>query len=224
MNLENIKKNMQDIKDDVKKYSENPENVKIVVATKYVDASGVKKVIEAGVKAIGENRAQVFRDKIAELGIENVEWHFIGHLQKNKIKYIIDNVELIHSVDSLGLAREIDKKAEKINKKVNILLEVNISREESKSGYKIEELKKEIEEYKKLLNINIKGLMTMAPFSAKKDEIRAVFKGLRLFKEELNKNYFEGTLSELSMGMSNDYDLALLEGATIIRIGSKVFS
>ncbi len=221
-----IKDSIKEIMEDIKKYSPYPENVKIVAATKYTDENGIRAVVSEGITDIGENRVQAMVEKIEKMSkdeLKNIKWNFIGHLQKNKVKYIIDSVSLIHSVDSLQLAEEIDKRAKKTERVVDILLEVNISNEESKSGYSVEELYKEAEEYKKYSNLNIIGLMTMAPLTEDEKIVRNVFKGLRELKDKLNKTIFYGKLTELSMGMTNDYKTALEEGATMIRVGSKIF-
>ncbi len=221
-----IKDSIKEIMEDIKKYSPYPENVKIVAATKYTDENGIRAVVSEGITDIGENRVQAMVEKIEKMSkdeLKNIKWNFIGHLQKNKVKYIIDSVSLIHSVDSLQLAEEIDKRAKKTERVVDILLEVNISNEESKSGYSVEELYKEAEEYKKYSNLNIIGLMTMAPLTEDEKIVRGVFKGLRELKDKLNETVFNGKLTELSMGMTNDYKTALEEGATMIRIGSKIF-
>ena len=221
-----LRESIEEIKDDIKKYSPYPEKVKIVAATKYTDENGVREVIAEEVYDVGENRVQSMMEKLEKLSkeeLKKIRWNFIGHLQKNKVKYIIDSVSLIHSVDSLPLADEINKKAKITERVVDILLEVNISNEESKSGYSIEELYKEAEEYNKYSNLNVIGLMTMAPLTEDEKIVRGVFKKLRELKDELNENVFYGKLTELSMGMTNDYKVALEEGATMIRIGSKIF-
>ncbi len=221
-----IKDSIKEIMEDIKKYSPYPENVKIVAATKYTDENGIRAVVSEGITDIGENRVQAMVEKIEKMSkdeLKNIKWNFIGHLQKNKVKYIIDSVSLIHSVDSLQLAEEIDKRAKKTERVVDILLEVNISNEESKSGYSVEELYKEAEEFNKYSNLNVIGLMTMAPLTEDEEIVRGVFKRLRELKDELNENVFYGKLTELSMGMTNDYKVALEEGATMIRIGSKIF-
>lgn len=226
-NTEIIKKNLIEIKEDVQNYSPSPEKVKIVAATKYASIEDLKEIKEAGLEIFGENRVQVLKEKYEYLlgneGFESVKWHLIGQLQKNKIKYIINYIDMIHSVGSLSLAEEIDKQAKKVGRKIDVLIQVNISKEESKSGFTKEELIENILEIKKYENLSIKGLMTMAPLTKDEELIRDVFKNLRILKEELNEKYFNGSLSELSMGMSNDYKLALLEGASIIRIGSRLF-
>jgi len=224
--LQNIKQSIDEIKEDIRRYSTTPEKVKLVAVTKYVGTKEMKDAHAAGNPVFGENRVQVLRDKkeyFDTTDLDDIEWHFIGNLQKNKVKYIIDYVDLVHSVNKLSLAKELDKRAGQIGKKVKVLLEVNIAEEESKEGYSIDNLYKELEELYKLENIEFKGLMTMAPYSDDEKMIRGVFRELRELKDKLNREYFDGQMTELSMGMTNDYKIALEEGATIIRIGSKIF-
>lgn len=220
----NIRENISEVLEDIKKYSPNPEKVKLIAVTKYTDTEKMQDYINAGYNIFGENKAQIIRDKITFFKEKNipVEWHFIGNLQSNKVKYIIDDTVLIHSVNKLSLAEEINKRAEQKNKIMNVLLEINIYGEESKQGYDFEVLKNDIGQLQNLKNINIIGLMTMAPLDATDDIKTFVFSSLKKIKDELNEKYFNGTLKELSMGMSNDYKLALKEGSTIIRIGSKL--
>ena len=163
------------------------------------------------------------QEKFEEMGIKDLEWHFIGNLQKNKVKYIAEYVKMIHSVNKLSLAQEIDKRAKQYNRIIDVLLEINIAGEESKEGYELEELYKELPQLMALENINIVGLMTMAPFVDDEELLRSVFKRLKDIKEELNDKCFKGNLVELSMGMTNDYKIALEEGATLIRVGRKIF-
>ena len=165
------------------------------------------------------------REYLENKGLENkITWDFIGNLQKNKIKYIIDYVDLIQSVHEYTLLEELDKKAIQKNRKLNVPLEVNISGEESKHGFEPSEIIALGEKLINFTNVKIIGLMTMAPNTSEEDIIRKTFRGLREFKDELNKKIFNGSLTELSMGMSNDYKIALEEGATIIRIGSRLFN
>lgn len=218
-----IKENIEQVKKDIEKYSKNPEKVTLLVVTKYVGNEEVKQVLETGNNNLGENRVQVLEEKIEKFGTENVNWHFIGNLQRNKVKYIADYITMIHSVSSFRLAEEINKQATKKGRKIDILLEVNVSGEESKSGFSKKELKENIKEIEKMPNINIKGLMTMAPFIKEEKKIRRIFIELRELKNELNNEYLKNKILELSMGMSNDYRIALEEGATIIRLGSRIF-
>ena len=220
INKEVILKNYEKVENDVKKYSPYPEKVKILFVTKYLNIEEHKKIIDMGFSYFGENKAQVFRDKLESLENETLKWVFIGRVQKNKIKYIIKHVNLIHSVDSISLFEEINKKASEINRIVNILIQVNVSNEETKTGFDILELENlfKIE----ATNVKIKGLMTMAPLIEDTEKLRSYFREVVEIKDNLNKKY-NLELEELSMGMSNDYIEALKEGATIIRIGSKFF-
>ncbi|MEI6858103.1 YggS family pyridoxal phosphate-dependent enzyme [Psychrilyobacter sp.] len=221
-----IRENILELKNDIEKYSPNPVGVTLLPTTKYVDAQGVLEVVKAGCKVVGENRVQALEEKkiiLENLGLEDIKWHFIGNLQKNKVKYIAPYIDMIHSVNKISLAKEIDKRAKQNNRRIKVLLEVNISKEESKEGYSIERLYEELPILLKFENIEICGLMTMAPFTEDEKEIRKVFSDLKKLKEELNKTHFNGNLLELSMGMTNDYKIALSEGATILRVGSKIF-
>lgn len=220
-----IKENICEVIEDIKKYSSHPEKVKLIAVTKYVDENVIEKVLDTGHNILGENKAQVIREKIDYFKAKNmdIEWHFIGNLQKNKVKYIINDVSLIHSVNKLSLAEEINKRAEQVGKIIDILLEINVYGEETKQGYKLEELISDLEALKNLKNINIKGLMTMGPLDVDEVTTRKVFTELVRIKKELNENYFNNSLTELSMGMSGDYKIALQEGSTIIRVGSKLY-
>ena len=219
-----IDRNYNRIMEDIKKYSPYPEKVKILFVTKYFDLYEHKKLIDMGYTYFGENRAQLYRDKIEKFPhekYENLTWDFIGRLQKNKIKYIIKSVNLIHSIDSYELLEEIDRKAKENSRIVQGLIQINISREESKTGIYVEDFKREYEKYLSMENVKIKGFMTMAPLEAQSPEIEKYFYGVLELKEEYEKKYRD--ITELSMGMSNDYIEALKNGATIIRIGSKLF-
>ncbi|MBC2851503.1 YggS family pyridoxal phosphate-dependent enzyme [Cetobacterium sp. 8H] len=221
----NISENIDRIFKDIEIHSPHPEKVELIAVTKYVDSETIKKVLEGGAKNLGENRVQIITKKNDELSDFPIEkkWHFIGNLQKNKVKYIASFIDMIHSVNKLSLAQEIDKRASEHNKKIDVLLEINLFEEETKEGYDYLELLQDIPALLNLKNINIKGLMTMAPYTDNDDFIRSGFRRIRELKDELNKLYFNDTLTELSMGMSNDYKIALEEGATLIRVGSKIF-
>ena len=219
-----IQQNYRKIMEDIKKYSPYPEKVKILFVSKYLNVEEHRTLIEMGYNYFGENRAQLYRDKLNEFSSEkykNIKWDFIGRLQKNKIKYIISSVNLIHSIDSYELLEEINKKAIENNKIINGLIEINVSKEESKTGVYIEDFKKDSEKYFSMSNVKIIGFMTMAPFEASEAEINSYFSNMRDLKEEYQKKY--DYVTTLSMGMSNDYVEALKNGATIIRIGSKLF-
>lgn len=223
-----VTKNVNEVLEDIKKYSKNPEKVKLVAVTKYpnVGRPELEELMENGILNFGENRVQVLEAKreLMDDVKDKIHWNFIGNLQKNKVKYIIDYVCMIHSVNKLSLAQEIDKRAAACGRKIDVLIEINLSGEDSKEGYDLDEFYKELPEIIKLGNINIKGLMTMAPHVTDEDKIRASFRKLREIKDELNEKYFNGQLTELSMGMSHDYKIALEEGSTIIRIGTKLYN
>ena len=223
-----VTKNVNEVLEDIKKYSKNPEKVKLVAVTKYpnVGRPELEELMENGILNFGENRVQVLEAKreLMDDVKDKIHWNFIGNLQKNKVKYIIDYVCMIHSVNKLSLAQEIDKRAAACGRKIDVLIEINLSGEDSKEGYDLDEFYKELPEIIKLENINIKYLMTMAPNVTDEDKIRASFRKLREIKDELNEKYFNGQLTELSMGMSHDYKIALEEGSTIIRIGTKLYN
>ena len=224
LNSVKIHQNYEKILENVKKYSPYPEKVKILFVSKYLNVEEHKAVIDMGYDYFGENRAQLYRDKLNEFSDEkykNIKWDFIGRLQKNKIKYIINSVNLIHSIDSYELLDEINKKAIENDRIINGLIQVNVSKEESKTGVYIEDFKKDSEKYFSMSNVKIIGFMTMAPFEASEAEINSYFSNMRDLKEEYQKKY--DYVTTLSMGMSNDYVEALKNGATIIRIGSKLF-
>ncbi len=226
MELDSVKihQNYNKILEDIKKYSPYPEKVKLLFVSKYFNVEEHKALIEMGYDYFGENRAQLYRDKLNEFSDEkykNIKWDFIGRLQKNKIKYIINSVNLIHSIDSYELLEEINKKAIENDRVINGLVQINISKEESKTGVYIEDFKKDSEKYFSMSNVKIIGFMTMAPFEATEPEINDYFSNMRKIKEEYQKQY--DYVTEISMGMSNDYVEALKNGATIIRIGSKLF-
>ena len=219
-NIISIKQNIENIK----KESNRQEEVNLMAVTKTVDVDKVLEAIDAGITDIGENKPQELARKYEVIG-DKVRYHLIGTLQTNKVKYIIDKAYMIHSLDRIALCEEIQKRAEKIDKVINCLVQVNISKEESKHGLEeelvIDFIKDVSTNYK---NIHIKGLMTMAPFIDDEDEIRKVFKSLKnlsLQIKDLNLPNIE--MDTLSMGMSHDYKIAIEEGATIIRVGTSIF-
>lgn len=220
-----ISENINEILLDIKKLSPYPEKVNLVAVTKYVDVETVKEVLKSGAHILGENKVQVLTKKHDELWDYSVnhKWHFIGNLQKNKVKYIARFIDMVHSINKLSLAQEIDKRAQEHNRVIDVLIEINLFQEESKEGYDYQDFLNDIPALLTLKNIKIKGLMTMAPYTDNEDLLRNGFKKLRDLKDELNTLYFNDSLTELSMGMSNDYKIALEEGATLIRVGSKIF-
>ncbi len=199
----------------------DPSGIKIVAVSKGRGVLDIKEALASGLVDIGENRIQETLDKFNKLKAEvsgpEIQWHMIGHLQKNKVKDAVGIFQLIHSVDSLVLAEEINKRAAKINKIQDILLEVKTSPETTKSGLGPDKVKEAIGEISRLKNINIKGLMTIAPLVNHPEEARPYFKKLRELRESTNASYI------LSMGMTDDFEVAIEEGADIIRIGRGIF-
>ncbi|WP_028042681.1 YggS family pyridoxal phosphate-dependent enzyme [Candidatus Stoquefichus massiliensis] len=194
---------------------------RLIAATKYVDEKEIEELENCGCLYYGENRVQAFLDKYDKYHGSG-HWHFIGTLQKNKVKYIIDKVELIHSVNSYGLIDELEKQASKRGIKVHVLIQVNIAREESKHGFEEDEMSQVMEYVRKCPSLIVDGLMMMAPHIEPEDT-RIYFKKTKDLLEQLKEKYPEYPLNELSMGMSQDYKIALEEGATLVRIGRALF-
>ncbi|MBN2570977.1 MAG: YggS family pyridoxal phosphate-dependent enzyme [Ignavibacteriales bacterium] len=219
---DNIKILLDKIELRCKSSGRNFDDLTLVAVSKNQPIEKLYEAYNSNLIHFGENKAQEFKQKVG-LCKEPVHWHFIGHLQTNKVKYVIDSAELIHSVESIKIADEINNKANSINKKQKILLQINTSLEESKFGIASEEDIFKLYEYcYKLKNISVEGLMTMAPFTEDEKIIRDSFKGLRIFKEKIEKHY-STKLKELSMGMTNDFLIAIDEGSTILRIGTAIF-
>ena len=199
-----------------------PSDVKLIAVTKTVTADRIMEAVACGVRELGENRVQELCGKYDD--IKDVNWHLIGHLQTNKVKYIINKVSLIHSVDSLALASEINRRAEKIGKTQDILIEVNISGEESKFGITAGECVPLCESIAELKNVRVKGLMTIAPFAETRENIERIFERLRLLSRSVDERKIDGIgMTELSMGMSGDFELAIAQGATYVRVGRGIF-
>ena len=198
-----------------------PEDIKLIAVTKTYPIEAMNEAIRLGVTDIGENKPQEIRDKFDN--VSPVNWHLIGHLQTNKVKYIIDRCTLVHSVDSIKLMAEIDRQAQDHNRDIDILIQVNISGEESKSGIAPDELPLLLEYAKNLTNTHVKGLMTIAP-KCDIDEVSRHFSNMKeLFDQTAKQSYRNVTMTELSMGMSGDFETAIKHGATMVRIGSLIF-
>jgi len=220
---DNVKRVMEEIARAAATSGRKPEDITLVGVTKTVTAVQAKELIDAGVTNLGENRVQSLLDKYETLKDEPA-WHLIGHLQTNKVKYIADKVSMIHSVDSLKLAEEIDRRFQMAGRTANILVQVNVSGEESKFGIQPEDAFPLMESLSQLKNIQVCGLMTMAPKTDHPDDCRKFFYGLHKLSVDIRgKKYDNINMGQLSMGMSGDFREAILEGATIVRIGSALF-
>ena len=219
---ENYSRIKEQIAAAAKKSGRNPQDITLLAATKTVDADMINYAIKNGIEYIGENRVQ-------ELTAKNdfylpVHKHFIGHLQTNKVKYIIDKVELIESVDSIRLAREISKEAQKHGKTMDILLEINIGNEESKSGFRAEEVLNAAREISRLDGIGIQGIMTIPPICEDEEVLRGYFREMhKLFVDIEEEKIDNSSMEILSMGMSDDFAVAIEEGANLVRIGTALF-
>ena len=214
---------MENILKACEKAGRDPESVKLIAVSKTKPAEDIEEIYSLGQRDFGENKVQELSQKI-EILPDDIKWHLIGHLQHNKVKYIIGKTELIHSVDSERLALTISKEAVKHNVTADVLIEVNVAGEESKFGVTTDETIELIEKISKLPGIHICGLMTIAPFVADPEENRPVFRKLRELSVDIaDKKIDNVTMSVLSMGMTNDYMVAIEEGATLVRVGTAIF-
>ncbi len=195
----------------------------MVAVTKTVDVDTINEAIDFGITDIGENRVQELTKKIDLIG-DRVNYHLIGHLQTNKVKYIIDKVKLIHSLDRISLAKELDKRAKQNDLIINTLVQVNVAEEDTKFGLEVSQVLPFIEQVLAYDNIRIRGLMTMAPYTDDEVLLRKVFRTMYELKEKiLSQDYENLSMDYLSMGMTNDYKIALEEGSNMIRVGSGIF-
>lgn len=219
-NLEFI---LEDIDNILNRVGRDSNDVKLIAVTKTVEPKRIEEVVDFGIENIGENRVQELEEKMRYFE-DRVKYHMIGHLQTNKVKDIIDKVELIHSLDRPSLVKELNKRAKMNDIKIKTLIQVNISEEETKFGLKLEEVLPFIEKVLNYENVQIKGLMTMAPHTDDTRIIRDVFRGLFKLKEDIQaRNYKNVDMDYLSMGMTNDYKIAIEEGSNMVRIGSAIF-
>lgn len=222
MVTENYKEVQSFVKESEKKSSYG-QSVTLIAVSKTKPSSDIKALYDIGVRDFGENKVQELCDKYDELP-KDIKWHLIGHLQTNKVKYIVDKVCLIHSVDSIHLAQQIENECEKKNVDVNILVQVNVAKEDTKFGLMAEDVMSMIESISKLPHIHIKGLMTIAPFVEDAEENRQVFSDLKKLSVDIrNKNIDNVSMDVLSMGMSGDYRVAIEEGSTMVRVGTSIF-
>ncbi|MBU1627236.1 YggS family pyridoxal phosphate-dependent enzyme [bacterium] len=223
-----IRKNLDIVKERIaeaaSKSGRKAEDIKLVAVSKFIDIERIEEGIDAGLRILGENRVQEAKEKIPKIDRNDIEWHLVGHLQSNKAKDAVKLFSLIHSIDSLKLASELDRKAEAAVKKVDVLIQFNLSGEETKSGILKDEAFKLMEGLSKLNNIRVLGLMTMPPFFDEPDRARPFFKELRELSEEINFWKIPNiTMKYLSMGMTGDFEVAIEEGANIVRIGTAIF-
>lgn len=220
---ENIKAVEDRIAAECQKAGRDPEDVTLIAVSKTKPVEMLREAYEYGCRDFGENKVQELLDKYEEMP-RDIRWHMIGHLQRNKVKYIVDKVYLIHSVDSLRLAEEISKEAVKKNVCVNILVEVNVANEETKFGTTCEEVKQLVQDIAKLPNICVKGLMTIAPFVENAEKNRPFFSNLKKISVDIMEENIDNiTMENLSMGMTGDYGVAVSEGATYVRVGTGIF-
>ena len=220
---DNILEVQNNIKAACEKAGRDPSEVTLIAVSKTKPISDIEEAMKCGMTEFGENKVQELTHKIEVIG-QDVHWHLIGHLQTNKVKYIVDKDLLIHSVDSVKLAKEIQKEAQKKNVHCNILLEVNVALEESKFGFKYEEVSDAVTEIAKMPNVHIQGLMTIAPFVENPEDNREIFANLHnLLLDIKSRNIDNVNMSVLSMGMTNDYMVAIEEGSTMVRVGTGIF-
>lgn len=203
-----------------------PQKVKLIAVSKTKPAASIQEAYQVGQRIFGENKVQELVAKYEVLP-KDIEWHMIGHLQSNKVKYMAHFVALIHGVDSFSLLKEINKHAQKNNRIQNVLLQFHVAQEETKFGFSYEEAEEMLSsnEFKNLGNISVSGIMGMASFTESQSQIRVEFKTLKSYFDQLNAQFFSGenSFKEISMGMSGDFQIAMEEGSTMIRVGSAIF-
>lgn len=222
-----IKEQLEEVSERVKaaclRAGRKPGDVTLIAVSKTKPAQAVQEAYEAGARDFGENKVQEILQKKPALP-QDIRWHMIGHLQRNKVHQVIDKAVLIHAVDSLRLAEQIEAEAAKRDLDVDILLEINVAKEESKYGFFLEDAEEAIRQISAFPHVHIKGLMTIAPFVENPEENRGIFKKLYQFSVDINdKNIDNVTMGVLSMGMSGDFEVAIEEGATMVRVGTSIF-
>ncbi len=222
-----LKSNVNDVMERVEKAAlksgRKLDDITVIAVSKTVDPERIMRVIDEGIIDLGENRVQELTEKYDIIKRE-CNWHLIGHLQTNKVKYIIDKVKMIHSVDSLDLAKEIQKRANNIGKVADILIQVNVANEETKFGIDSSQVVSLAKEISGFPNIHVKGLMVIAPYADDPEDVRGVFKEARkIFVDMRQENIDNINMDYLSMGMSNDFEVAIEEGSNIVRIGTALF-
>ena len=222
-----IKEQLEEVRERVNaaclRAGREPKSVTLIAVSKTKPAQAVQEAYEAGARDFGENKVQEILQKQPALP-QDIRWHMIGHLQRNKVHQVIGKAVLIHAVDSLRLAEQIEQEAAKRNLDVDVLLEINVAKEESKYGFFLEDAEEAIRQISSLPHVHIKGLMTIAPFVENPEENRGIFQKLYQFSVDINdKNIDNVTMGVLSMGMSGDFEVAIEEGATMVRVGTSIF-
>ncbi len=219
----NYSQTMEAFAEACKKAGRSPQEVKLIAVSKFFSAADIQQVYDRGQRFFGENRAQELMEKQPVLP-KDIQWHFIGRLQRNKVKYIIDKAAMIHSVDSLELAREISRQALLKNVEMPVLIQVNLGGEETKAGFAAEELREGLAAIAALPGLAVQGLMTIGPYMADPEATRPLFRQMRALKEAAASWTIPGVdMRYLSMGMSHDYAVAIAEGADFVRVGSAIF-
>ena len=223
---ENLKQVQARIRQACQRAARNPSEVQLILVTKNVPLEKIREAYEAGARDFGENRVQELLEKKPRLP-RDIRWHAVGHLQTNKVKSVMGEINLLHSLDRVPLAEEIEKQAEKKNLRVDALIQVNTTGEAAKSGFAAEEVEVGVEAIAQMNRIQLRGLMTIGPTpgvaSTAQDSIRAGFRRLRVLRDELQEKFPDLDFRQLSMGMSSDFEIAIEEGATLVRIGTAVF-
>lgn len=220
---ENLEEVRRRIVDACRRAGRDPGEVTLIAVSKTKPVSMLSEAYDAGARDFGENKVQEIVAKAPQLP-EDIRWHMIGHLQRNKVHQVVGRAVLIHSVDSLRLAEQIEAEAKKQGAEVDILLEVNVAEEESKFGFRLEEVEEAIRNISRLSHVHIQGLMTIAPFVQNSEENRPIFKKLYEFAVDIGKKNIDNVnMGVLSMGMTGDYEVAIEEGATMVRVGTGIF-
>ena len=221
---DNVRRVRTRIRQAAERAGRDPASVRLVAASKTVDAARIRAAIAAGVTILGENYLQETRQKLGQLGRSDVEWHLIGPLQRNKVRYVFDLFDMMHSLDRLELAEEINRRAERLGRRLPVLLEVNVGGEASKSGWTPDGILSDVRQLATMPNIQVRGLMTIPPPTPQPHEARPFFCQLRQLRDRLAQEGYDGmTFDELSMGMTADYEVAIEEGATLVRVGTAIF-
>ena len=220
MIAENLAEVRERISQAIQKSGRDPDSVRLVAVSKQVDIAQIEEARTAGAVIFGENKVQDAVPKVDQIGRDGISWHFIGHLQKNKVKFLDERFDLIHSVDSLELAEKIARQCQSENRVQRVLLQVNVAGETAKFGMEPGELEKQLMAFSSLKGIQVEGLMTIPPYHPDPENSRRYFSRLRKLRDQCEKQL---SLPELSMGMSNDFEVAIEEGATLVRVGTAIF-